>query len=502
MQRELSNSLIILAAVLALGVFSLEVSAGAATPAARSPKPTITGYTQYPPVLIGYPGGPVTIAANVTNATSCELSSNVPLAGLPANIACSNGSVSQSVTVPPNSTKKSMRYRVTLVAREKGTEPASAKLFITVAPSILKDATKGYPPIYCPAPAANTVIGLYCNFSDAALSGLNLTGATWDDVTAEYADLSGSTLTSDNLEGSQFFDSDMASANFSNAKLNGSSLLDADLSGTDLAGANLNNVYSGGIVGIPSSLPPNFTLVGGCLIGPSSNLTYANLTGADLAGANLTNANLTDADLAGADLTGASLTDANLTNANLTDADLTDAQLTGINVTNADLTNANLSGVSSGDISGTPGELSANWQIIDGYLIGPGAYANGADLTRFSDDGVDLSGLVLTNAFLWEASMTNDNLTDADFFDSFVAVTLDDSNLTGVNFEGANLSEASLTNVVWSNTTCPDGSNSDNDGGTCANNLILPDAPTNVSAVPGDGQATVSWAAPDNGIAA
>ena len=38
------------------------------------------------------------------------------------------------------------------------------------------------------------------------------------------------------------------------------------------------------------------------------------------------------------------------------------------------------------------------------------------------------------------------------------------------NLKGANLHGTALTGAVWSNTTCPDGTNSDNDGGTCANN--------------------------------
>jgi hypothetical protein len=33
------------------------------------------------------------------------------------------------------------------------------------------------------------------------------------------------------------------------------------------------------------------------------------------------------------------------------------------------------------------------------------------------------------------------------------------------------LTSARLSRVTWSNTTCPDNTNSDNDGGTCVNNL-------------------------------
>ncbi|MFT5353128.1 MAG: hypothetical protein ACI9KE_000326 [Polyangiales bacterium] len=51
---------------------------------------------------------------------------------------------------------------------------------------------------------------------------------------------------------------------------------------------------------------------------------------------------------------------------------------------------------------------------------------------------------------------------------------LNDDNLTGANLSGANLANANLTGIIWSNTTCPDLSNSDDadgDGNTCLNNL-------------------------------
>ena len=54
-------------------------------------------------------------------------------------------------------------------------------------------------------------------------------------------------------------------------------------------------------------------------------------------------------------------------------------------------------------------------------------------------------------------NFSNFNMSGAD---------LSGSNLTNANFTGAN-----LQSVIWSNTICPDGSNSDNNGNTCENNL-------------------------------
>jgi uncharacterized protein YjbI with pentapeptide repeats len=133
-----------------------------------------------------------------------------------------------------------------------------------------------------------------------------------------------------------------------------------------------------------------------------------------LAGCNLHGLNLAGAQLARANLTGANLTGANLTGANLTGANLTGANLTGTNLNDADLDDANLTG----------------------------ANLNGANLT-----GAQLAGANLTGA----------NLNKAD--------------LTGADLSGADVTGANFNKVTWSNTTCPDGTNSDADSGTCTGHL-------------------------------
>jgi hypothetical protein len=48
---------------------------------------------------------------------------------------------------------------------------------------------------------------------------------------------------------------------------------------------------------------------------------------------------------------------------------------------------------------------------------------------------------------------------------------LDHADLTAADLTGADLAGASIVGVRWANTTCPDGSNSDAVGGTCAGHL-------------------------------
>ena len=72
------------------------------------------------------------------------------------------------------------------------------------------------------------------------------------------------------------------------------------------------------------------SVVNGHLIISGANLTYADLSNANLSNADLTYANLTGAYLGSADLSGANLTNADLSNANLEGAYLTGADLIGV----------------------------------------------------------------------------------------------------------------------------------------------------------------------------
>jgi uncharacterized protein YjbI with pentapeptide repeats len=240
-----------------------------------------------------------------------------------------------------------------------------------------------------------------------------------------------------------------------------------------------------------------------------ADLANSDLSGTDLSDATLVGTNLSSANLSSADLTGADLIGADLNSADLTDTDLSGADLSGVDLTGATLTGANLQNVSSGDITGTPTALPANWIMVDGYLIGPGADLAGAELALSDMSLVDLSGANLSAADLSNAAIQHSNLADADLAAADLDNvdmnddTMTDADLSGAhigtggitnsNLKGADLSDinlngsdisydnltnatmlgdfsvrqASLIDDTWSNTTCSDGTNSDVDGGTC-----------------------------------
>ena len=122
------------------------------------------------------------------------------------------------------------------------------------------------------------------------------------------------------------------------------------------------------------------------------------------------------------------------------DNDFSNVDLSGADLSYADLPHADLSGadLSYADLS------RANLNH---------AYLYDADLSY-----ADLSEADLANANLWSADLSSADLYGAALY--------------GADLTNANLNYADLTGVYWDYTICPDGTNSDDNGDTCENNLV------------------------------
>jgi uncharacterized protein YjbI with pentapeptide repeats len=205
-----------------------------------------------------------------------------------------------------------------------------------------------------------------------------------------------------------------AGADLRRCDLAGAVIIGLDLRGIDLSRANLQDVNGG--------CDPDL---------PRTNLFQARLSGADARGALLCDAILARADLRSADLGGASLEDADLRSADgrglrldgagvqfalLMDTALANASLLSINAVGATFDGADLRGVDARD-----GDFRASRLI-------------GADLRGARLDRVDLTMADLTGADLDRAS--------------------------------------GLASATWSATICPDGTNSDANGGSCVGHFL------------------------------
>ena len=148
-------------------------------------------------------------------------------------------------------------------------------------------------------------------------------------------------------------------------------------------------------------------------------------------GADLTRCDLAAGTSPGLNLRVVNFTSANLTGANLTGATLTGAVFTKATLTNAKLTKAVLTSVISKDVVGTPASLPTNWHLMGGgYLVGPGANLQGANLKSKSMVGFNLSRA--------ESSPTPRSTRPIS----------PNANLNQAHLNGAVFSETKLTNVL------------------------------------------------------
>lgn len=157
------------------------------------------------------------------------------------------------------------------------------------------------------------------------LAGLDLSGL---DIAG--ADLQDANLTGTNLSGT----------NAAGAVLTGAYVTDANLAGTNLAGATVNVSQSGGITGNPASLPADWVLRSGWLIGPGVFLGNDNLNGVNLSGTDMAEADISFSTFTGSDLSGIDLADAVIVGADFTSADLAGADLFGAYLSTATWTGA------------------------------------------------------------------------------------------------------------------------------------------------------------------
>jgi uncharacterized protein YjbI with pentapeptide repeats len=199
-----------------------------------------------------------------------------------------------------------------------------------------------------------------------------------------------------------------------------------------------------------------------------SDFTGANMAGVRMSNTNAQKANFTNVDFTGAELHPASFADSVFVGANFTDVWLRNAgyaDYSGLN-----FTDATLSGVF----------FSANFSDVDFRTVSfgtgddPQLSFDGSNLTNADFRGIDPIGIYQNaNSDLTDADFTGANLTDAQFVSSTNLFQTDftNANLTNASFANSGLSNANLTGVTWSNTTCPDFTNSDNNGGTCIGHL-------------------------------
>lgn len=228
---------------------------------------------------------------------------------------------------------------------------------------------------------------------------------------------------------------DTSANNLSYKDLSDADLRSVDLSGKNLTGANLSysNLYNAKI---------NETIFKGADLSHAYmhdlDLSEKNLAGTILVGADLTGANLDDVDLSNKNLTGTNLSGIDLSSTNMDGTILVGANLAHSNLTGIDLSNKNLAGTNLSGVNLAHTDLD-------------GAFLAGAILDYSNLRNIDLAGKNLTGTSLKGVNLSGKDLTGTVLIDSNLAyANLHGNDLTGKNLTGAflyktNFIDADLT---------------------------------------------------------
>lgn len=111
-----------------------------------------------------------------------------------------------------------------------------------------------------------------------------------------------------------------------------------------------------------------------------------------------------------------------------------------------------------------------------------GATFNKANLTNAIIEstavGVNFTDATFNNTQIFNGDLSNSNFSNTTFYNSIIGSTdVTNVNFTNTHFNqaglvGTNATNAILTGATWTNTQCPDNTNSNDHGNTCVGHLV------------------------------
>ncbi|MEZ5164952.1 MAG: pentapeptide repeat-containing protein [Acidimicrobiales bacterium] len=309
-----------------------------------------------------------------------------------------------------------------------------------------------------PGPGANL---RYCDFSGADLSGIDLSGAAFANATLDHASFVGATLT-----GADFTEASVVETDFGGADLTDATLTRARggffADNANLTRANLRNTGARSVDGA------NFTDADA--VGFGTWVFIGSMVGAHIEGADFTSGSFIGVTSGGITGTATFSPQKGVVNGYLIDqaVDISGLDFSGVDFGDIELTNVRAVGTDLSDsvIKWSWGAVYDDATLDRTSFVG--AYGANSSFQRVSLVSADMSAAELEStswrgATIADSAFTASHVWGAEFIDATVVFT----DFTDVDLSRADFTRAVLAANTWSNTTCPSGVNSDDNGGNC-----------------------------------
>ncbi len=271
----------------------------------------------------------------------------------------------------------------------------------------------------------------YYNFYSSSFSNIDMSNANLDNANLQYSSFNNVNLSGVSL-GASLYDSSFINVNFSGARFSSgfmgpdirlSEFINCNFSNANISNINFGNAavfsnnISGDLVhnwtnpnigfggGMGTSLPIDYQIFNGYLVGPN-----ANLSNADLSGVNFYQV----VDETGFSPDGPEYVDLN---PNFNNVNMDYANLSGADIRDVDLSLVkSFVGVKGSSVSHNVNTLlPVGYTIINDNIVGSDVDLSNADLSNIDLSGLDLSEVNFTGADLTGASLTGCNVTNANF---------------------------------------------------------------------------------------
>lgn len=291
------------------------------------------------------------------------------------------------------------------------------------------------------------------SFTNSDFSAADLRFASLRTIAARDSDFAFARLSDANLSSSDFQSASFLLAHLAGADISFCNFVDADLRGAILEDVDISfTSFHRSRIDANTIMDARLRAVWQIVNNQGAGRSFTNM---DLSFTDLSSANLTNADFRGANLNGVDIRFSDITGANLTTTNLQQIDWRGTILDSTTILPARSRTIWDILNHPTAGRVLRSQDLTQGFWID--ANLERADLVgaNFSFGVfVDpiLAGAKASNAIFRNAEIHGGNLRDADFRNSFFFdALLEDVDMTGAMTNGANFSGATFRNVIMPN---------------------------------------------------